>query len=88
MLREILGQNATGRINTKSAWTINPNLESSYDYKGEAWSVPLHFTLSKPVKLDGHSELWSGIAVLAHLARGRPTELRVPFSVTPLIPQR
>ncbi len=37
---------------TKDAWTFTLNTESTYDWEGEQWSVPLNFTVSKLVKID------------------------------------
>lgn len=39
--------------NTKDAWTYGLNAESSYDWVGNHWSVPIHFTVSKLIKF-GH----------------------------------
>lgn len=34
---------------TKNAWTIGLDTESTYDWKGDQWSVPVNFTVSKLV---------------------------------------
>jgi hypothetical protein len=36
---------------TKDAWTFTLNTESSYDWKGEQWSVPVNAQVSKLVRL-------------------------------------
>ena len=38
---------------TKDAWTYGVNLESTYDWKGEQWSVPINFTVGKLTKVGG-----------------------------------
>ena len=35
---------------TKDAWTFGVNTESTYDWTGDQWSVPLNFTVAKLVK--------------------------------------
>ena len=35
---------------TKDAWTYSINLESTYDWVGEVWSVPLNVSVSKLLK--------------------------------------
>ncbi|MEC5385672.1 transporter [Uliginosibacterium sp. H3] len=36
---------------TKDAWTLALNTESTYDWKGKEWGVPLNLTLAKLTKL-------------------------------------
>jgi hypothetical protein len=38
---------------TKDAWTYGLNLESTYDWKAEQWSVPINLTVAKLLKLGG-----------------------------------
>lgn len=38
---------------TKTAWTYGVNIESSYDWKAEAWSVPINLTIAKMQKIGG-----------------------------------
>lgn len=38
---------------TSNAWTIGLDTESSYDWKGKEWAVPINFTVSKLVKIEG-----------------------------------
>lgn len=35
---------------TPDAWTFTLNTESTYDWKGDAWSVPINFSVAKLVK--------------------------------------
>jgi hypothetical protein len=36
---------------TKSAWTFTLNTESTYDWEGDAWSVPINGLVTKVVRL-------------------------------------
>lgn len=36
---------------TKNAWTFTVNTESTYDWRGEQWSVPLNFLIAKLTKI-------------------------------------
>jgi hypothetical protein len=38
---------------TKTAWTYGVNLESSYDWKAEAWSIPINLSIAKLQKIGG-----------------------------------
>ena len=38
---------------TKDAWTYSVNLESTYDWKGEQWTLPLNVTAGKLTKVGG-----------------------------------
>jgi hypothetical protein len=37
---------------TSDAWTFGVNTESSYDWKGDHWAVPINFQVSKLVKFE------------------------------------
>lgn len=50
---------------TKDGWTYNLNTESTYDWTGNSWSVPVHFTVSKivrfgkqPISFGGALRCW------------------------------
>lgn len=50
---------------TKDAWTYGINTESTYDWTGSSWSVPIHFTVSKvvrfgkqPISFGGQLRCW------------------------------
>lgn len=50
---------------TKDGWTYGLNTESTYDWTGNAWSVPVHFNVAKivrfgkqPVSLGGQLRCW------------------------------
>lgn len=51
---------------TKDAWTYSINTESTYDWKGEQWAVPINLTVSKlmrfgkqPVSIGGGIRYWA-----------------------------
>lgn len=51
---------------TKDAWTFNLNTESTYDWIGNEWSVPINFNISKllkigklPVQIGGGVRYWA-----------------------------
>jgi hypothetical protein len=51
---------------TKTAWSYSLNTESTYDWQGEQWSVPINFTVSKlvrygrqPVSYQGGLRCWA-----------------------------
>ena len=50
---------------TRTAWTYLLNTESSYDWKADAWSVPIHLVATKlvkfgtqPVSIGGGLRCW------------------------------
>ena len=74
---------------TKDAWTYGLNLESSYDWVADAWSVPINATISKlvrfgqlPVQIGGGLRYW-----LASPDSG-PKGFGARFSVTVLLPAK
>ncbi len=73
--------------NTRDAWTYNINAESSYDWTGNHWSVPIHFTVSKvrfgkqPVSFGGGLRCW------ATSPAGGPEGCGLRIPVTPLFPK-
>jgi len=46
---------------TKNAWTFSFNTESAYDWTGNEWNVPIHFQVSKLLKM-GKRPVSVGIA--------------------------
>ena len=74
--------------NTRDAWTFGLNAESSYDWTGNAWSVPIHFTVSKLIKF-GHQPVSVGGALRCWAASpaGGPENCGFRFIVTPLFPR-
>ena len=74
---------------TKSAWTFSLNTESSYDWKGKAWSVPIHFTVAKLLRFGKRPvQFTGGIRCWAASPAGGPQDCGVRFVVTPLFPKK
>ncbi len=74
---------------TRTAWTIGINTESSYDWTGEQWSVPIHFTVSKLVHI-GQQPMSFGLGprCWATSPGGGPQNCVVRFVVTALFPRK
>jgi hypothetical protein len=73
---------------TPTAWTFTLNTESSYDWRGREWSVPINFSVSKltkfgeqPVSLSGAVRYW------ADSPENGPKGLGVRFGLTFLFPK-
>jgi hypothetical protein len=73
---------------TKTAWTFTLNTESSYDWEGKQWGVPIHVGITKlikfgrqPVSVGGFLRCW------ATSPGGGPQGCGFRFSVTPLFPK-
>lgn len=74
--------------NTKDAWTYTINTESSYDWIGNNWSVPINFTITRLTKFGAHPvSLGGGIKCWAHSGPGGPENCGVRIVVTPLFPR-
>lgn len=74
---------------TPTAWTYSLDTESTYDWVGKQWSVPIHFEVTKvlrfgrqPVSVGGALRCW------AASPPGGPQACGVRFIVTPLFPTR
>ena len=75
--------------NTRDAWTYSLNTESSYDWTGNAWSVPINVTVSKLVKFGRHPvSFGGGVRCWVTSPAGGPENCGLRFVVTPLIPMR
>ncbi len=74
--------------NTKDAWTYSVNTESTYDWVGNHWGVPVAFSVSKLVKF-GHHPVQIGGAIRCWAARppGGPQDCSTRIVVTPLFPK-
>ena len=74
--------------NTKDAWTYNVNTESSYDWTGNHWNVPMHVSVSKLVKFGKHPISFGGaLRCWATSSPGGPEGCGLRFVVTPLFPR-
>jgi hypothetical protein len=74
---------------TKTAWTVTLNTESTYDWTGAAWSVPVNFSVTKlmrfgkqPVSIGGGQKCW------ATAPSGGASGCGFRFVVTPLFPKK
>lgn len=73
---------------TKVAWSFTVNTESSYDWKGKQWSVPVNGMVSKLVKFgDQAVSLGGGLRYWAETPDAGPHDLGYRFVVTFLFPK-
>jgi hypothetical protein len=73
---------------TKTAWTFTLNTESTYDWKGERWSVPLHFVVSKVTKIGGQlASVGAGLRYWVESPDSGPHGWAARFVVTFLFPK-
>lgn len=74
--------------NTKDAWTFTVNTESSYDWEGNHWNVPIHFVITKLIKI-GHQpvSVGGGIRCWAASSPGGPENCGLRMIFTPLFPK-
>jgi hypothetical protein len=74
--------------NTPSAVTYALNLESSYDWESEQWSVPVNFMVSKLVRFDKQMvSFQGGVRYWAKSTDSGPEGLGLRFAVTLLFPK-
>lgn len=74
--------------NTRDAWTYTLNAETSYDWNGNHWSVPIHLTISKLVRFGRHPVSFGGaLRCWARSPPGGPENCGFRFIVTPLFPR-
>lgn len=73
---------------TKTAWTYGLNAESTYDWKAEAWSVPVNLTIGKLTKVGGKPMSFTGgVRYWAESTDNGPHGWGVRFAVTFLFPK-
>ena len=73
--------------NTRDAWTYTLNAEMSYDWTANHWNIPIHFTLTKLIKVGGRPvSLGGGVRCWATSVSGGPENCGFRFIVTPLFP--
>lgn len=74
--------------NTRDAWTFGLNAESSYDWTGNHWNVPIHFSVSKLTKFGQHHVSFGGtLRCWATSSPGGPKNCGLRIVVTPLFPK-
>lgn len=73
---------------TLDAWTFTLNTESTYDWEGDQWSVPVNFTVGKLVKFDKQPvSFTAGLRYWADAPENAQEGLGFRFVVTFLFPQ-
>jgi hypothetical protein len=73
---------------TKTAWTYGVNLESSYDWKVEQWSVPINVSIGKLRKVGGMPMSFTGgVRYWAESTDNGPHGWGARFVVTMLFPK-
>ena len=74
---------------TPDAWTFTLNTEASYDWKDEAWSVPINGVVSKLVQIGNQPvSFFAGARYWAESAPNGPEGLGARFGFTLLFPKR
>lgn len=72
---------------TKTAWTYTVNLESTYDWEGGQWSVPVHVLASKVTRIGGQLvSIGGGLRYWADGPEGAPHDLGFRIVFTLLYP--
>lgn len=74
---------------TRTAWTYSLNTESSYNWLGNTWSVPIHLEVAKLVRF-GHRPVSLGAALRcwATSPEGGPGGCGFRLIMTPLFPKK
>lgn len=73
---------------TPTAWTYTLNTESTYDWEGEEWSVPVNAVVSKVTKVGGQLvSVGGGLRYWADSPDNGPEGLGVRLVVTLLFPK-
>lgn len=73
---------------THDAWTFTLNTESTYDWEGDQWSVPVNVMVGKLVKFDQQPvSFTAGLRYWADAPDNGPEGLGFRFVVTFLFPQ-
>lgn len=74
---------------TKTAWTFTVNTESTYDWNGKSWGVPVHFQAAKLVKMGKQPvSVGGGLRCWITSAPGGPRWCGFRFIFTPLFPKK
>lgn len=73
---------------TPTGWTYTLNSESTYDWRGEQWSVPVNAILSKVTRIGGQLlSVAGGLRYWADGPESGPEALGYRFAVTLLFPK-
>jgi hypothetical protein len=75
--------------NTKNLWTYTVNSESTYDWNGEEWTIPINFMVSKLVKIgERRVSLKAGARYFADSPASGPDGWGARLSATFLFPKQ
>ena len=73
---------------TPTAWTFSANLESTYDWESEQWSIPLNLVASKVTKVgDQLVSFGGGVRYWVDAPEAGPEGVGVRFVMTLLFPR-
>lgn len=73
---------------SSDAWTIGVNTESTYDWEGETWSVPINLFVSKLVKFEDQPVSFTlGVRYWADSPETGAEDFGARFAVTFLFPE-
>src|SRR5262249_41916440 len=73
---------------TADAWTVGINTETSYDWNGAHWTVPINLFVSKLVKFEHQPVSFSlGVRYWADGPETAPEDFGARFTVTFLFPE-
>lgn len=74
---------------TKDGWTYTLNTESTYDWTGNEWSVPVHFTIAKIVRFGKQPLSFGGaLRCWATSPAGGPEGCGIRIVVTGIFPKK
>lgn len=74
---------------TKDGWTYGLNTESTYDWTGNEWSVPVHFSVSKVVRFGKQPISFGGaLRCWATSPTGGPESCGLRIIVTGIFPKK
>ena len=74
---------------TKDAWSYSINTESTYDWTGNHWAVPIHPTVSKLVRFGKQPVSFAGgLRCWVTTPNGGPKGCGMRFVITPLFPRK
>ena len=73
---------------TKTKTTIGVNVESTYDWRGPQWSVPINFTVSQLLKVGNQIfQIGGGVRYWAETSRNGPEDWGARLQLTFLFPR-
>jgi len=71
-----------------TAWTFTANVESTYDWEGEQWSIPLNLVATKVTRVGGQLvSFGTGLRYWVDAPDAGPEGLGLRFALTLLFPR-